>query len=281
MRREEDLWKTDDPVFSVRGRRSAPLVIVADPAVRRFDGRLLLLVLLSTAAWATLFMLWLPTGPLPTSGFDPASIERADEPWWMPVLAGAVLLMAGSSWMVSTHARELFRETSIGFRLCLVAAGTGLLLGGAAHLPAAVTPEEPGVTPWMFTLAGLVIAAVSAVLVPARFRRIRNHAALITRLEARGTRHLGVIRSVDSRSGTELGRPRFRRVVIDYTDETGTHTLLAAMVALPTRVPLPGSPVLVLSGTAAETHVTVDPDRPMTFDPDDDRYREASDGGGS
>ncbi|MGW8484481.1 hypothetical protein ACWGJP_15225 [Microbacterium sp. NPDC055903] len=275
MIREDELWRSDQPVFSVRVTRRDPVVILPDTDVGRFDGRLIAVTALAVVAWGAIFFLSLPTALLPSVWFPAAIVERAEMPWRLPALILSVVVMMFAVWQTNGRARAAFRENSIGFRLCIVAAGLGLMLGSVLLLPAMAAA--------VLALAGLVLAACIGLSIPLRVARVRARARAIERLMTTGERSPGVIQFVDSRSGTELGRPRFRRVEIEYrrAEDPAPRTLLAAMAATPTRVPLPGSAVLVLTGADGAAHVIPDPDHPMSFDPDDDRYREANDGGGS
>ncbi|MFD0557082.1 hypothetical protein FB566_2337 [Stackebrandtia endophytica] len=130
-------------------------------------------------------------------------------------------------------------------------------------------------------LAGAAIAAIAclviAVIALRGAHRARGDVRRILRLRNSGSRHEGVVAGLPDTDGWNMGST----VSIRYRDQRGDHTRRVRINTTPSKIPVPGTPLIVFVGADDDLLIEIDPDHPLEYHPNSGAYETSSDGGGS
>ncbi|PZF83340.1 hypothetical protein [Jiangella anatolica] len=269
------------PILSTTDRGARMTELAPGQPVGRVRAGHVLLLLIGAAAWAAAASV--PYAAL--LGLAPSHdlYMAMGSPW--AVGAAAVTAFVAATITATLHGQ--LRETFGQSRVAGLFSGLSVLLGlcgsaigwtvagyAAEPTPAfdldriATSPEIPrelGVLAGaLVTLLTLLLLARLALAVPhARARQVT-----IERLRRTGTRYEGTIAARVFLQSWLWDLPQFT-VQVSYADR---RVVTVYMRTDPPRVPVLGSPVVVLADSAGAVHVEFDPDTPLTFETEYQKY---------
>lgn len=285
---ETDVWWESGPVFSTKNRGSNITTISPGQSVGRFTLGLGAAAVWSAAVWAALAYLAFPR--MLEHEVVPSIAEAAKQWWWVFLIAALVILMFGSTTWLYDETERRFGQQTTAFALAGSAASAGIAAAGVLHLVLVsnyLQSQPAEVEAWklpdativlIFTVAALLFFAVGLLCLPFVIWRARRQQRMIVRIRQTGRRYQGELTQVAFRNEWIAGRPQFR-VQVRYDTPDGSRLVQAAMATSSERVPLGGSPVIVLVDARGDTLIEPDPERPLAFDPQSERYHEPSGGG--
>ncbi|WP_243224682.1 hypothetical protein [Microbacterium sp. CIAB417] len=279
----EEVWWEDGPIFSTTRAGSRIVSVGPDADLPRLDAVQVLMLAIAPVFCGILIALVLP------ASFPPLAAALGWSAWhllwWIPLVLGAAWMLITVVPACYALLEEAFGQASLAMRgaTWIVAGGTAIaLLVWSWLLSGNREPFIADLAPFVGwgAAASAVVAVGALLLFLLSVSSVRRVTREILQLRAHG-RHLpGEVAIVPDPSLWILARPQFR-IEVRFVDGERRRTITAAMSTTAHRVPLPGSPVLVLVSPHGRTHVEPDPDRPLDFATDISRYTAPSGEGGS
>jgi hypothetical protein len=123
---------------------------------------------------------------------------------------------------------------------------------------------------WQPPRLALWTAVALARLGPA-LDHARSRQQTIERLRRTGTRHAGKLSERDFQN-TWLGHDPIFRILVTYTAQEENRVVPAHMRTSQTRIPVVGSPMVLLTDETGAVHVELDHSAGVEFEKDDGRY---------
>lgn len=287
---EADHWWESGPVFSTTDKRADTITLAPGQPVGRFTLGTAIDIVWLALVWAAL--IYLGFARMFEHEVVPSIAKMAHSWWWITLIVVFVILMVISSFGVFDDADRSFTKGSVAFGFVFNAASAGIFIAGLLHFLSVNSyvqslPEWSAETRFLHPMIMLVITVValtcfviSLILLPSAVRRAKKRQEMIIHIRETGQSYTGVLKQITFCKDWVGGNPMFH-VQVQYETPDGTLSLQAAMTTSSHRVPLEGSPVKVLIDEDGNTLIEPDPERPLTFDPNTDEYRQPSgDGGG-
>ncbi|MGV9797166.1 hypothetical protein ACWDTP_03795 [Mycobacterium sp. NPDC003449] len=259
-------WDSTQPHFSTVEKHGRITV----PPVYKSSGALNFFVVLT-------FLLWAPVVAWATIWYR--DMSRGDASMWQGLAVLLFLFLPGIlTGITAEEARDAFGQRATGNRVATASALAGVavgLLAGALWIGGGVGG--------LIALASVACSAGAAVATIAAWRGIgytRERRRRLIALRAHGTRAPGVLREVTFLEKWTSDDPRFT-VVVEFDSGSGRRRLEANMTTTSTRVPRPGTAVVVFSPPDAaandtDVHIELDETKPVRFDPHRARYAKPS-----
>lgn len=267
------------PILSTSDRGVRMTQLLPGRPVGEFSGGLVVRIILTTAIWAVASTpLW--------AAYLSLQPDSIGSPWAF----GAGLVVAyfaiGATLDLAEVARETFGQArASGWLACTVVAG-GFAVSGIGWVSIsydsdpvplfdldniATSPTLPRELAVLVAGAAVVWAAVALGLFFSAVGHARDRQQTITRLRTAGRRHDGVLTELEFRSAW-LGSDPLFRITVGYDVAGEARVVQAHMRTTQDRVPVVGSPMVVLTDDTGAGHVELDLSGPVAWEADDGRY---------
>jgi hypothetical protein len=273
-------WWEHRPVFSATDKASRITGLAPGRAPGRLTVGLLVLALVSAAAWAALTLLASTVLCSDSAGCFP----DVGQGW----LIGGLIVLGYATLHVTVdladRARNRLGQRRAASLFYLTALLAGIAVGAGARAVSGLGPDPEETlrrtldgrlgTEGVFISAVLAIAAAVwwltvAARLPGALRHARERQATIERLRRDGYRYTGVLHLGDIRfwlhNAPELD------VTVTYESPAGLHEIAARMRTTPDQVPKDGSRAVVLTDLQGGLHIELDRDAEPEFEPEE-RY---------
>jgi hypothetical protein len=195
-----------------------------------------------------------------------------------------VVLTATSG--LAERSRRTFGQARVAGLLTVAVVTAGFAVGASGWLIASFSADpEPAfdlhniatsttLPRELLAVVGAVVA-IWAVLTWGRLGPALAHARsrqlTIERLRRSGTRHAGELSELDFRNSWLFDKPIFR-ILVTYTVQGQARVVPGHMRTTTDRVPVVGSPMVVLTDESGSVHVDLDRSAALEFADDDGRY---------
>ncbi|NUR69522.1 MAG: hypothetical protein HOU81_01740 [Hamadaea sp.] len=258
------------PILSVTERGTRMTQLLPGEPIGQVSGGLIRVVLLGMAAWAVASSVPYAAllGLAPTAGLE----QALGSPW---ALAGAIataLVAIGINGSVHVRAAAAFRQSRTSGLFNGITVIGGSAVGGLAwtaasyarNLAPAFDLERIATSPTIPRELGVSVTALMAALTAwmlirlwTTLRGVRERQLTIQRLRQNGARYDGVIAELVFLNEWLFDMPVFKARV-SYADRGEPRELWLHMRTDAERVPVLGSPVIVLTDHAGSAHVDLD-----------------------
>ncbi|MEV0648235.1 hypothetical protein AB0I28_23515 [Phytomonospora sp. NPDC050363] len=254
------------PVFSVAEEGDAMVVETPTPPPERLPRGTVRASVIAATVWCLLAAFWpyVALGDRPFSGWYVAVI--------IALFMAAGVLTAG----IAAGVEKRYGQDEAALRVAGVSAYLGIGAGGVAATAALAAHFGPGLGAGVFSVLPGVVGALCLIRAPfaaagarGALRYARSRQAAIAHLRRYGRRSPGRLTSVRFRNRWQQGRPEF---VVDVACPLGV--LRAHMITWSDRVPLAGSPVVVVHAPGDPSSVLIDLGAGARFEADAAKYRE-------
>lgn len=257
-------WESTLPHFSTVEKHGRITVPVSEPSeTLRFFA-------------VVTFVLWVPVAFGVAFWFH--SMQTDDPSPWVGVAAiVGSFLPAILATIVADEARDTYGQRSTGNRVAVIPVLAGVAVG---LLGAALRFRD--FAGGVVALVSVVCSAGAALATVSAWRGVRyarRRQAWLVAVRRNGVRSTGVLRKVEFLKRWTDDDPEFT-VTVEFDSPAGGRVVTANMVAHHSRVPRPGSHVVVFSAPddpGDDVHIELDPAGPPMFDRDPSgRYRKPS-----
>ncbi|MGO2111267.1 MAG: heavy metal translocating P-type ATPase [Pseudoclavibacter sp.] len=297
-------WWDEGPIFSVRRAGAAATTLRPGAEPGRVSPWLPVVWAATAAYWVGFAYLVIPS--ILSHEVAPAAIEMRNQWWWYVLVVIAVVVLVGFGvFGVGRVADRGFGQQRASLLAIATAVAAGFAIGAGIHLShlfayheavsAGVEPRSNAVPDGLILIIvaglGAMTFVVCAIALPFVIWSAVAAQREIARYRRSGARYEATLVVVDFRA-ERIGSFSQFDVTARFETSAGVHRVRARMAAVPSRVPIVGSPVLVMIAADAgdlptgdvppkSRGILIEPDpaRALEFEPDAQRYLVQADGG--